>query len=413
MKRKKHILIVILLLVSMVTQAQVSDPLTYTRQIEALDVEIAQLNQQIPRLRDNRDPSYFYVKRELDIAIFKKNYTQFVYEENLNSAKNLTENKLQKSFQKKDDYSIGLYEQYLLEINGLIKTQMQRYQALFDKERFFRRHYNKTIKPGTIESYEQALRFTQLALKYARERNLVNALDYVNKYHNYAEALLFDANSEYDLAKITHSNNNFLYVFQPLVSSDSLQHIEEAGNLVEQCFNYAANSKSILDTNYFALKQRAVISAMADYHANKGNELNNITDRVIYANLHEMNPNGVYKWGRYILVIDTISLNANLRNVMQGEAIIEADRKLIEYISTNNLGKVKKTVKFGETFVLPYVISGAKKTFYYDSYKQIWQYMVCYTRVESAYFTKQVSQYMSPITFTDKAEEKPVAQNME
>ena len=62
-----------------------------------------------------------------------------------------------------------------------------------------------------------------------------NTLKYTSPF---TKALIFDVESAYDLAELTNNAKSFEKVFQPLVSSDSLEGIKEAENLLAHCMNY-------------------------------------------------------------------------------------------------------------------------------------------------------------------------------
>ena len=76
---------------------------------------------------------------------------------------------------------------------------------------------------------------------------------------------------------------------------------------VDNCYFFSANSKSLLDTNYFAKQKQAVITAISDYineAENPDAKLAAITNKSISARNDTLNPKGVYKWGEYIVVIN-------------------------------------------------------------------------------------------------------------
>ena len=56
-----------------------------------------------------------------------------------------------------------------------------------------------------------------------------------------------------------------------MVESDSVELIHQAGELVRQCMNYACNSKSVLDSAYFAMQLNVVNTSISDYYARIGN----------------------------------------------------------------------------------------------------------------------------------------------
>lgn len=379
--------------------------------MDSLEVRIVSLRNELPNLKKSRDPKYLNTKQQLDKSIFVKAFESFVLREELFQAKELVELRIMRVKQTRDDGGLAFYSLYVLRSDKLIKEQKIRYQKLFAKERNFKKAFNKLIDVETIDAYFKAKQMTLLAIKYAQEQQMTATVGYLNTYHNYVNALIFDEESVFDLYRLTRNEKDFFAEFNPLVKSDSLDLIKRADTLVQRAYSYAANSKSILDTNFFAKQRRVIITATSDYYTRLGNNLEEIANQIVDGRLNKPNEIGVFKWGEYILVVDTFTLTASFENVNRGMAILQADKKLLEYIRVNELAKIKKGLKIGHAFVLPYVINGSKKDFYYSPYQNSWQYMVCYTTIENKVFTRNISQYMKPINFSKALSESDLAQN--
>jgi hypothetical protein len=387
-------------------------PITTAYQ-DSLEKRAHTLRNKIPRLKENRDPSYYYLKTELDHTLFEIYYTECYKSEELDNARDLIEKRLKDAEFRKDDLSLTYYNYCKDRVYYDIKLQKMRYHELFNKERNFKRTYKKIIRDETLASYKKAESMTKLAIKYANEQNLEETIEYLEDYLGYTQAMIFDESTEYDLSKLTHSERHFEDVFMNLVNSDSLAHIQEAKRIVDQCLKYASNSRSLLTPDYFEMQKKVVVSALSDYYERDGNiHAGNMGNQVVNGSVENMNPPGVYKWGENILVIGFVELSSRFENVNRGEAIIAADKKLLEYIKVNKLGKIKKSVKMGSTYIIPYVIKGAKEDFYFDPANQVWQYMVCYTMIVNNYFTDQVSQYLAPITFQTDKKSDDMAENL-
>ena len=63
------------------------------------------------------------------------------------------------------------------------------------------------------------------------------------------------------------------------------------------------------------------------------------------------------------------------------------------------LAKIGKTVKMGSTYLVPYFRDAESKQFCFDPEEMQYQYMICYTQIESQYFTKEISKYLPPLQF--------------
>ncbi len=406
MKKILIILFVILTIAGNHASAQKNIALPGTKEtIDSLVRRIDILKNKLTQLKESRDPSLYYVKKDYDQSIFSKQYEELYISEDLDKAKDIIEQRLEKATLRKDKASINFYSDFKDRVNKDIKMQKIRYQALFEKEKNFKKQFFNLVKEENMTAYSKARRKTELALKYAKDNQLDNTVEYLSHYKQYIDAVIFDHESKYDLKKLTRNENDFEDVFLPLLSSDSIHQIKEAGNLVKYCYDYAASTKSIVDTNYFAKQQKTVKTAISDYFDKQNNnlELAQITDQAIIGRNDTINPAGVYKWKDRILVIGYFTPQSGFENVRRGEAIITADKFLAKYVKENDIGRIKSGEKFGYTFLLPFSHEESLADFFYDRNKEKWQYMVCYTKVVSSYFTKEISKYMPPIKFADES----------
>jgi hypothetical protein len=385
------------------TQDNIMDPETHAL-LDSLDQRVKTIQNELPRISNSRNANYFYKKHELDMTIFLSCYHRYVFDEDLEMAKTLIDSRLGAAEKRGDQSAVEFYKKYSSMLTYERIHQKERYQFLFKKEKNFRKEFYRFINEGDEYSLQRAKRLTELALKYAKEQNLENAGKYLINYEQLANAFQFDYFSEYDLVKLTSSESGFQKVFKPLIESDSLELLKNAGELVEHCFSYSKNTLSVLDTSYFSLQKKVVKTSISDYYERKGNNLNmaNMLGQAIIARLDTLNLEGIYKWHDRIVVVSTINLIAKFENVRKGEAIIDADRKLTEYIRVNRLAKIGNEVKMGTTYLIPYLIDNHKNDFHFNEQKKAYQYMVCYTQIESKYFTQGISKFLPPLQFIEE-----------
>jgi hypothetical protein len=400
------VIVVIISVTVISAQENIMDSKTQTL-LDSLQQRIKYLEGEIPRISNSRNANYFYKKRELDMTIFLSYYHRHIFDEDLDMAKILTESRLKAAEKRNDISAVEFYKEYANKLTKERRSQKERYQYLFKKEKNFRKEFYRFIKIGDEYSLQRAKRLTELAIKYAKEQNLGDIGAYLENYAKLANAFLFDFYSDFDLVKLTNSDANFQKAFKPLAESDSLGLIQKAGELVENCYSYSANTLSILDTNYFSLQRNVVKTSISDYYERKGNSLNmaNMLGQSVIARLDTLNTEGIYKWHDKIIVVGSIKLMAKFDNVRKGEAIIDADHKLIEYIRVNRLAKIGNEVKMGTTFVLPYVIDNKKTDFNFSKQKMTYQYMVCYTQIETKYFTQGISKFLPPLQFIEEIQQ--------
>jgi hypothetical protein len=278
------------------------------------------------------------------------------------------------------------------------------YQHLFLKEKNFKKEYESYTAPATLAAYERALRMVLLALKYAHENNLTETIKYLEVFESYSRALIFDVESEYDLAELSNNAKSFEKAFLPLVASDSLQGLKEAEKLLKHCENFGTLTVSNLNGEFFKKQEMMLTSALSDMLDRQGREkeLAKYTDQSVVAKYDTLNPCGVFKWHDQIIVIDEFLPTSAMDNVKKGEAIIHADKMLANYLQKNKLCQSTKDLRFGYAFIIPYKSTTKNTSFYYNKASQKWQYIACYTIVVNESYTTQVSKFMPPLFFEDE-----------
>jgi hypothetical protein len=368
---------------------------------DSLDNRIAALQQQIPRLKQSHDISLFHIQREIDHSLFIKAYEEFVLEEDLFRAKDLVETRLERARFRKDQYSIDFYNRYKDKVYDQIKYQRMHYQALFEKEKNFRKEFFAMVKDETAEAYLRAQRMTDMAMKYAEENNFTETARSLKNYRIYTEARLFDIHSSYDLEEMTGNQKAFEKVFLPMIESDSLKVIKEADQLVDYCIQYAGFLHTPVTVDYFSQQKLAAATALADLldRQGAGSDLGKLTSQAVLARLDSLNPRGVYKWHEYVVVIAEFSPSSGFENVKKGEAIINADNVLASYLLKNKLCKNKEELKFGYSYIIPYQSDNKTTSFIYHPGSQKWQYIACYTVINNRDYMREVSRYMPPLVF--------------
>ncbi len=374
------------------------------RLLDSLDKRISYLEIQVPKLSENRDAKYFATKRELDMTIFVRNYEEYLFDEDLDAAEQLIESRIQASEKRTDQFAVDYYHGYALELTKIRGQQQARYQKLFAKEKNFKNEWEKFIKVGDEYSLTRALRMVDLAIKYAQDKHLTETLKYLYRYRDFTEALVYDFHSSYDLEKLTSSESVFLKTFEPLINSDSLKSIQEGIELVNACYEYAASAKSVADTIFFGKQKIAAANAVADWNQRQGMtaELALLTGQAVLAQLDSINKEGIYIWKGKIVVIGSLTFTSKSENVRRGEAIINADRRLMDYIRINKIAKISSSYKIGKTVMLPYVEEGKPEYFLFDRKLQKWQYMVSYSSVINERVTKDMIRFLLPMQFKEE-----------
>ena len=371
---------------------------------DSLDQRVSELQKQIPKLKQARDVAYYNKQRELELTLFVKNVEEYIQEEDLDNAKKVVEARLEKAEFRREQYSVTFCRKYKDDVNNLIKQQRIHYQALFAKEKNFKKEFDRLVEKGSTDNYQKTLRMVNLALKYANENNLTETIKYLENYKSFTDALIFDEGSKYDLASLTGNAKEFEKVFLPLVESDTIEDIREAQSLISYCTNYSRLTGSRLDPAFFARQGLVVTSSLSDLLESKGREkeLERYTDKAVKARVDSLNPCGVFKWHDQIIVIDEFNPSSTMEAVKKGEAIIHADKMLAAYLKKNKLCTSEKDLTFGYAFVIPYHSDAKNSAFFFNSSSQKWQYITCYTSVIDTEFTQHVSKYMPPILFRDE-----------
>ena len=116
------------------------------RIIDSLDHRINELQSRIPGLHEKRNLEYFNVKRELDHTSFLRIYEEYINNEELEKAKSLVEQKLERAEFRNDGMSKDFYGEYKKQIYNQIKQQKIYYQKIFEKEKAFKKNLN-LLKP--------------------------------------------------------------------------------------------------------------------------------------------------------------------------------------------------------------------------------------------------------------------------
>ena len=371
---------------------------------DSIDRRITYLEDQVKRHKKNRDVKYLNFQRELDHTLFVKTYEQYVRNEELDQAKELVEANLKRSEFLKDLSSVKFYIQYQEKTYSLIKAQRMHYQQLFLKEKNFKKEYDTWVGSQTIGSYTKARRMIELALKYALENNLTATITLLKQYDSFTEALLFDLQSDFDLAELTNNAKSFNKVFLPMITSDSIQTIREAEKLLAHCMNYGRLTKSSLNNEFFKKQEMALTSSMAVLLDKQGREkeLARYTDQSVIARRDTLNPCGVFKWHDQVVVIDEFIPASGMENVKKGEAIIHADRMLSTYLQKNKLCSSLNDLRFGYAFIIPFNTDAENVSFFFNEINKKWQYMACYTVIVNESYTSQISKFMPPLFFEDE-----------
>lgn len=381
-------------------QEQFIDPVTQ-KLFDSLKARTEYLELELPRLSKSQSMQYFFKKRELDHTLFLSYYHRYVFDEDLEKARTLIDSRLKGAKKRFDATSEKFYTEYAGKLTQEQINQQRRYQLLFAKEKNFRKELFRFIDAGDEYSLKRAERMVMLALKYAAEKNLETVHQYLIKYKHLIEATIFDYYSDFDLKKLTNNKNSFNKTFLPLVESDSLQWIIESGELVNYCYSYAASTNTKLDTNFFAWQKIVVATSLSDYNDRVGNSasLASLEGQSIIARLDTLNREGIYKWHDKILVIGHFLPEGKSDQVQVGEAIIHADRKLLEYVRINRLARLGNDIKMGHTFLIPYNTDEAVTNFIFNPVKLKYQYMVCYSNIKNQSTTYAISKFLPPLQF--------------
>jgi hypothetical protein len=373
--------------------------------IDSLDNRIIHLEKSIVQMGNSRDANLFRTKRELDMTKFLRQYEELIYDEDLISAQNLIEKKIQEANKRMDKFAIDYYKSYKSKLTRIRGQKRSRYQELFAKEKNFEKEYKSYIKNGDEYSLARAKRMVELAVKYAEEKRLNETLKYLYRYKDLTDALIYDLKSEYDLKKLSNNESYFLKTFEPLLDSDSLEVIMKGVELANQCYNYTSTTPCKITPDFFGMQKIAAANAVADWNERQGitAELAALTGQSVIAKLDSINKEGIYQWKNLILVIGYVSFSSKSDMVRRGQAIIDADKTLIDYVRVNKLAKVKNNkIEAGQTYMISYLIDGKKEYFNYDVNKKEYQYMICYTSLINDKVTQEMIRFLPPLQFLEE-----------
>ncbi len=403
---KYRIIVVFIFFLSMSAfgQDKIFEPEVKER-LDSLDNRIKGLEKSVRRGRKERNAGYFSTVRELNMTRFVRAYEEYVYDEDFEAAGNLIKSQKEEAGKKHDEYLIEYYEKYASELTDIRKEKRIRYQKLFARERNFKREYKKYLGKKDEHSLKKTLRMVNLAIKYAEETSRGKTLQFLRPYRYNTEALLKDFYSPHDLKKMTKKESKYYKVIDPMFQDDSLEVVQEAVELVNDCYFYSASAKTKLDTNFFSLQKVVAANAIADWNMRQGftAELSSLTGDAVIARFDTLNREGIYKWNDFIIVIGTVNFTSKSELVRRGEAIIDADRTLFNYMRINRVAKVKSSsAKTQGTFILPYNENGRKQYFRYDYSQDSYQYMVCYKEVINQRVTDDMSQFLLPMQFQEE-----------
>lgn len=378
-----------------------------TNLFDSLQNRIKQLENELPRLKRTRAYNLYFKKQEYEKTLFAYAYEKLVFDEDLLQAEMILNAKARAAIKRNDKSLIDYYKNYHHDLNGKMKTQSERYEQLFSKEKIFKKALYKFINVGDEYNVLRAERMVDLALKYAEERKLSSTLEYLAKYKRLVTAEVFDFYSEYDLMVLASSKSQYNKQIEPLIESDSLSDILEAQEIINNCYNYSTIINTNLNSEYFGFQQNRVLKAISDYHTRQGDlkYMEEYADQAVLAKLDSLNQKGIYRWKDYIIVIDELNPNAQFKNVRKGEAIIHADHKLIEYVRVNRLANIGKEVEVGPTVLIPFSSKDGPVNFHFNSEAEKWQYIICYTKIKNHSVTKQVNAYLPPLEFEDELQE--------
>ena len=375
--------------------------------LDSLENRIKKLESQIPELKRTRHYNLYFIKQELEKTQYAYKYEKLVFDEDLEQAELILKANMHYAVKKNDVGLIKYYQRYLDDLTIKKKEREIRYQQLFVKEKTFKKELYHFLNIGDEYNILRAVRMVDLALKFAADRQLNSTIDYLRKYEKIVDAELFDFYSEYNLMQLANYEKQFEKQIDPLIESDSISDILEAQKIVDHCFEYSSILHTKLDPKYFGFQQNRVSKALTDYYKRQGDMefLEEYADQAVMAKLDSINKKGIYRWNDFIIVIDEIIPNAQFKSVQKGEAIIDADKKLIEYIRVNRLAKLGKEVNVGPTMLIPFSSEDGPENFQFNPEAEKWQYIICYTKVKNDITTKKVNAYLPPLQFEYELDE--------
>lgn len=373
--------------------------------LDELDKKIEALDKSVNSKSATRDASYFYKKRELGFARFLREYEELIYDEDLKAAQNLIDARMKAAEKMHDEYAIKYFKDYENKLINYRIGKQKHYQELFAREKNFKKEYDSYISTLNEHSLIRAQRMIELAINYAKLNDRTETLNYLYKYQNYNKALMLDHKSSFNLEELTGSLPKFEKQFNEMLISDSIETLQLASELLEECIIYSNYALTKVDSNYFLRQRNVAANAIADWNRKQGMNADIATltgGSAVIAYFDTINKDGIFKWDKYIVVIGRVKFESNSEMVRRGQAIAAADKKLFDYIRLNRIAELKtKERTAGHTFIIPYNNEGKKQYYKQDKLNDNYQYMVSYQSVVDEKVTLEVSKYLPPLQFQE------------
>lgn len=369
--------------------------------LDSINKSIKSLESEMPKLKRSRSYQLFYKKQELEKLRFLLQYEKYLINEELQLARNLIEVSLRAAENRKHAELTEFYLEYRKRLNAAVIAKREHYQELFGKEKNFRKVLYGFLEEKNDYNISRAEQMVYLANKFATENNLESVLDFLKKYDAEVNAMRQDFESEFELEMLTSNKNKYMSVVMDLIESDSINDILKAQRLVNECYQYSLQWNTKLTPAFFEIEQNVVLRSISDWYKRQGiiAQISEFNEKSVIAQRDSVNVDGVYRWNDYILVIGEMDHRAKMENVKRGEAIIHADKKLLEYIRVNRLAKFRRSVKVGTTALIPFKVKLEENFFIYNLTTEKWQYIIVYTRLKSAGLTDKLITYLPPIQF--------------
>ncbi|MFW5886662.1 MAG: hypothetical protein ACOCUL_02785, partial [Bacteroidota bacterium] len=312
------------------------------------------------------DPlNHFRVQSELDITEFKLKYENYVHKERLEEAKDFVMESINRAKNNYQDNLVEIYDMYYKDILEKIKNQRLKYQALFEKEKKFRKYIEPYMDEGSETSLKQADYILELAMNYAKEQNFTTATEFIKKYKDQVEATLYDMETNYNLDELTNKQKEFENVFTELTSSDDLDKFKEAQNLINHCLFYTERVETKCGHEYFKTQNKILESRLIKKEQEL--EISGMIKGGLVAKKQQpmdaLNEFGIFKFYNKIIVIGRFNpskkgmseVNSNDLRVMKGMAIMNADKTLFTFIR-RNVEEISDKTKVIYAYLVPYLV---------------------------------------------------------
>ncbi len=358
------------------------------------------------------DPlNHFRVQSELDITEFKLKYENYVHKERLEEAKDFVMESINRAKNNYQDNLVEIYDMYYKDILEKIKNQRLKYQALFEKEKKFRKYIEPYMDEGSETSLKQADYILELAMNYAKEQNFTTATEFIKKYKDQVEATLYDMETNYNLDELTNKQKEFENVFTELTSSDDLDKFKEAQNLINHCLFYTERVETKCGHEYFKTQNKILESRLIKKEQEL--EISGMIKGGLVAKKQQpmdaLNEFGIFKFYNKIIVIGRFNpskkgmseVNSNDLRVMKGMAIMNADKTLFTFIR-RNVEEISDKTKVIYAYLVPYLVEGKHQWFMPINSEGELQYRVAYSFVHSEKLTEKIlNEHLRPIEFKD------------